>query len=115
VPLPGAIGLEAAGRRIARRFPELDSFIRSHLLHLYGSLAEDVLAPASTDPALLELIHPDSADVVAQIGYARDQEWAVRVEDVVWRRTTVGYRGHADVAGARVAESLGYSEEALLP
>ena len=115
LPLPGAIGLEAAGRRIARGFPELDSFIRSHLLHLYGSLAEDVLAPASTDPALLELIHPDSADVLAQIGYARDQEWAVRVEDVVWRRTTVGYRGHADAAAVRVAERLGYSDGALLP
>jgi glycerol-3-phosphate dehydrogenase len=113
VPLPGAHGLEVAGSRIARRFPELDPTIRSHLLHLYGSLAEEVLAPATTEPALLEMIHPGSADVLAQIGYAREREWAVRVEDVVWRRTTVGYRGLADAATARVADSLGYSDDAL--
>jgi len=107
LPLPGAQGLEAAGRRIARRFPELDPVTRSHLLHLYGSLAEEVLAPAMTEPALLEPIHRGSADVLAQVGYAREQEWAVRVEDVLWRRTTVGYRGLANAAAARVAEALG--------
>jgi glycerol-3-phosphate dehydrogenase len=115
LPLPGAVGLDAAGLRIARRFPELDSFIRSHLLHLYGSLAEEVLAPAATDPELLEMIHAGSADVLAQIGYAREREWAVRVEDVVWRRTTVGYRGLADAATPRIAEHLGASEDAISP
>ena len=84
-PLPGAHGLEEAGRGIARDFPELDPATRSHLLHLYGSLAEDVLAPASDDAALLEPIHPDAPDVLAQIGYAGEQEWAVSVDDVVWR------------------------------
>jgi glycerol-3-phosphate dehydrogenase len=46
--------------------------------------------------------------VLAQIGYAGEQEWAVRVEDVLWRRTTLGYRGLADAAAAQVAEALGY-------
>ncbi len=105
-PLPGAHGLEEAGRGIARHFPELDPATRSHLLHLYGSLAEDVLAPASDDAALLEPIHPDAPDVLAQIGYAGEQEWAVSVDDVVWRRTTLGHRGLADAASARVAEWL---------
>jgi glycerol-3-phosphate dehydrogenase len=112
-PLPGAGGLEDAGRRIARRFPELDPVTRSHLLHLHGSLAEEVLAPALREPSLLEPIHPDAPDVLAQVGYAGEQEWAVRVEDVVWRRTTLGYRGLADAAAARVAAGLGYPEEAV--
>ena len=102
-PLPGARGLDAAGVRIARRFPDLDPATRSHVLHLYGSLAEEML-----EPSLLEPIHPDAPDVVAQIVYAGEHEWAVRVEDVVWRRTTLGYRGLADAAAAQVAEALGY-------
>ena len=107
-PLPGARGLEGAGMRIAHRFPDLDPATRSHVLHLYGSLAEEMLEPALLEPSLLEPIHPDAPDVLAQIEYAGEQEWAVRVEDVLWRRTTLGYRGLADAAAAQVAEALGY-------
>ena len=87
LPLPGAGDLEDVGGRIAHGFPELDPATRSHLLHLYGSLAEEMLAPALLEPSLLEPIHPDAPDVLAQIAYADEQEWAVSVEDVVWRRT----------------------------
>jgi glycerol-3-phosphate dehydrogenase len=107
-PLPGAIGLDDAGARIARHFPELDSATRSHVLHLYGSLAEEMLAPALLEPSLLEPIHPDAPDLLAQIAYAAGHEWAAHVEDVVWRRTTLGYRGLADATAAQVAEALGY-------
>lgn len=96
-PLPGARGLEGAGLRLARSFPDLDPATRSHLLHLYGSLADEVLAPAADEPSLLEPIHPSAPDVLAQVGYATEREWAVRPEDIVWRRTTLGYRGLADV------------------
>jgi glycerol-3-phosphate dehydrogenase len=67
-----------------------------------------MLEPALLEPRLLEPIHPDAPDVLAQIGYAGEQEWAVRVEDVLWRRTTLGYRGLADAAAPQVAEALGY-------
>jgi glycerol-3-phosphate dehydrogenase len=110
-PLPGAAGLEGAGRRIARRFPELDPATRSHVLHLYGNLAEELLAPALHEPSLLEPIHAGAPDVLAQIGYAAEQEWAVSVEDVLWRRTTLGHRGLAEAATARVAERLGSAEK----
>ena len=113
LPLPGAVGLEDAGRRIAQRFPELDPATRSHLLHLYGSLAEEVLEPALHEPSLLEPIHPDAPDVLAQIAYAGEEEWAVSVDDVVWRRTTLGHRGLAEAAAARVEDGLGYPEEAV--
>jgi glycerol-3-phosphate dehydrogenase len=106
-PLPGARGLDDAGARIARRFPELDPATRSHVLHLYGSLAEEMLAPALLEPSLLEPIHPDAPDVLAQIEYAQRHEWAVSAEDVVWRRTTLGHRGLADAVAERVAENLG--------
>jgi len=82
-PLPGATGLE----RIA--WPgELDRTTRNHLLHLYGSLAVDVLAPAADDPSLLEPLVPGRPDLRAQDAYARAHEWALTDEDVIRRRTT---------------------------
>jgi glycerol-3-phosphate dehydrogenase len=82
-PLPGATGLD----RIA--WPvELDSATRNHLLHLYGSLAVDVLAPAVDDPSLLEQLVPGRPDLRAQELYARAREWAQTDEDVLRRRTT---------------------------
>jgi glycerol-3-phosphate dehydrogenase len=82
-PLPGATGLE----RIA--WPaELDRTTRNHLLHLYGSLAVDVLAPAADDPSLLEPLVSGRPDLRAQAAYAREHEWALTDEDVLRRRTT---------------------------
>jgi glycerol-3-phosphate dehydrogenase len=41
-------------------------------------------------------LHPDGPDIVAQVVYAHDFEWARRPEDVIKRRTTVALRGLAD-------------------
>jgi glycerol-3-phosphate dehydrogenase len=82
-PLPGATGLD----RIA--WPdELDTRTRNHLLHLYGSLALEVLAPVAADPSLLEPLVPGRPDLRAQELYARTHEWARTDEDVLRRRTT---------------------------
>jgi len=82
-PLPGAAGLD----RI--QWPmELDARTRSHLLHLYGSLAVDVLEPALEDPSLLEPLVPGRPDLRAQDLYARTHEWAISDDDVLRRRTT---------------------------
>jgi glycerol-3-phosphate dehydrogenase len=82
-PLPGATGLE----RIA--WPvDLDTPTRNHLLHLYGSLAPEVLAPALDDPSLLEPLVPGRPDLRAEALYARTHEWARTDEDVLRRRTT---------------------------
>ncbi|MHB8469724.1 MAG: glycerol-3-phosphate dehydrogenase/oxidase [Gaiellaceae bacterium] len=89
-PLPGARGLD----RIA--WPvELDAATRNHLLHLYGSLAADVLAPAVDDPSLLEPLVAGRPDVRAQDRYAREREWAITAEDVARRRTTAWLAGGA--------------------
>lgn len=82
-PLPGATGLETIG------WPdELDGATRAHLLHLYGSLAAEMLAPAASDPSLLEPLVEGRPDVRAQDLYARTCEWALTDEDVLRRRTT---------------------------
>jgi glycerol-3-phosphate dehydrogenase len=91
-PLPGALGLA----RIA--WPvEVEPALRNHLLHLYGSLAVEVLAPALEDPSLLEPLVPGRPDLRAQELYARSHEWALTDEDVLRRRTTswlAGSRTH---------------------
>jgi glycerol-3-phosphate dehydrogenase len=82
-PLPGATGLD----RIA--WPDgLETPTRNHLLHLYGSLAPEVLAPALADPSLLEPLVAGRPDLRAQDVYARTHEWARTDEDVLRRRTT---------------------------
>ena len=87
-PLPGATGLSSL------RWPvELDAPTRSHLLHLYGSLAPEVLAPAVDDPSLLDPIVPGRPDLRAQERYAYAYEFARTTEDVVRRRTTVWVSG----------------------
>jgi glycerol-3-phosphate dehydrogenase len=93
VPLPGAADLAEAGVRLARAHPELEPATRSHLAHLYGSLAEEVLAEAAESPALLERLNPDGPDIAAQAVYARRREWACTPDDILRRRTTLGLRG----------------------
>jgi glycerol-3-phosphate dehydrogenase len=82
-PLPGAAGLDRVPWPV-----ELDAPTRAHLLHLYGSLAVEVLAPALEDASLLEPLVPGRPDLRAQELYARTHEWARSDEDVRRRRTT---------------------------
>jgi glycerol-3-phosphate dehydrogenase len=82
-PLPGATGLDSIS------WPaDLDVRTRAHLLHLYGSLAEEVLAPTAEDPSLLQPLVQGRRDLRAQELYAREREWALTDEDVLRRRTT---------------------------
>jgi glycerol-3-phosphate dehydrogenase len=91
-PLPGARGLSSIDWPV-----ELEPSTRSHLLHLYGSLAPEVLAPAVDEPSLLEPIVPGRPDLRAQDRYARQREWARTDEDVRRRRTTVWLAGEQPV------------------
>lgn len=116
-PLPGAASPVFEGERLARRHPDLPRAVVAQLVHLYGSLAEDVLAPAAARPELLEPIHPSGPDLVAQVVYAAREEWARSADDVLRRRTTVAYRGgdtaevRARVESILAAESAGPRSE----
>ena len=100
-PLPGAEGL--GGEQLPF---EVDEQVRAHLLHLYGSRAAAVLAPAADDPLLLERLHPDGPDIAAQALHAVEHEWATTVDDVLRRRTTVALRGLADEAARARVEAI---------
>jgi glycerol-3-phosphate dehydrogenase len=70
-----------------------------HLTHLYG---DEV--PLILDTGLLDRIHPRGTDVWGQVVHAIDQEWAITVDDVVRRRTTLEIRGQAT---PEVREAIG--------
>jgi glycerol-3-phosphate dehydrogenase len=101
-PLPGAADLRAAAERIAASHPQLEPQARLHLAHLYGFLAEEVLAGTEEDPSLLQPLHPDAPDIAAQVVYARTREWACTAEDVFRRRTTLALRGLAPADAERL-------------
>ena len=102
-PLPGATG------HSQQSWPaELEPDVRQHLSHLYGSLATEVLAPTTLEPALLERVHPAGPDIAAQVRYAATHEWACSAEDVLRRRTTLFHRGlENEETVSRVAALLG--------
>jgi len=70
--------------------------LRSHLLHLYGSLAGEVLAPAVEDPSLLEPIAPGGPDIRAQ-DCTRGRTVARTDEDVLRRGRRSSCAGSAGV------------------
>ena len=106
-PLPGAAGLDRITLPV-----EVEPALRSHLRQLYGSLSAEVLAPTLDDPSLLEPLSPGAPDIAAQALYAARSEWALGVEDVVRRRTTLALRGRGgEAVTARVEALLGAQRE----
>ncbi len=79
-PLPGAADPESVAGALRRERPELDDAVVDSFARTYGSFAVDVLA-LDADP------------VAAQARYAFEHEWAVSVDDVLRRRTTLALRG----------------------
>ncbi|WP_214323978.1 glycerol-3-phosphate dehydrogenase/oxidase [Nonomuraea sediminis] len=96
MPLPGLASPDAVALRLwSDREPghRMDPLVARHLAAHYGSIALDLARLIRDDPALGERIHPDGPDIWAQVVYARDHEWAVTVDDVARRRTTLTVRG----------------------
>jgi len=96
VPLPGLASPDAVAMRLwTDRDPgaRMDPLIARHLASHYGSTAFDLARLIREAPALGERIHPGGPDIWAQVVHARDHEWAVTVDDVVRRRTTLTVRG----------------------
>jgi len=99
--LPGAPAPDAAAVVSRRR---VDPETIAHLTHLYGTDVLRLLAYADSEPNALERMHPDGPDVWAQAFFAVDEEWALTVEDITLRRTTLAVRG---LAGEGVCRDLG--------
>ena len=79
-----------------------------HLVHHYGTEIDAVVAGAAGDDRLLTPLSPDRESVGAEIRFAVDEEMAVTLSDVVFRRTGLGTLGDPGVEClSRCAEIMG--------
>lgn len=87
-PLPGASPL-------CRRdsYSRLETPIMDHLFHLYGAESARLLECSTEHHDALEQITPGAPDLWAQVYHAISEEWAVKAEDIIYRRTSLGLRG----------------------
>lgn len=74
----------------------------ARLVRRYGTLAPEVLALAETDPSLAEPVAPGVPTIGAELAHAVAHEGALTVEDLLQRRTRIGFVD-ADVAAATPA------------
>ncbi len=76
----------------------------AHLLNRYGSLIDEVLAPAAENKELLKPISKELDYIAAEIVYAATHEGARSVDDVLSRRTRIAFE--AKDQGLGVAEKV---------
>jgi glycerol-3-phosphate dehydrogenase len=119
IPLVGAVGLEALGRRatvVARTFGWSGQMV-DHLLHRYGSLLGDLVDAIADRPDLARPLEHAPAYLRAEIAYAATHEGVLHLEDVMLHRTRLNYemrdRGLAALPeiAALVGEILGWGPE----
>ena len=100
----------AAQREEHGDLPSID-----HLAHMYGTRLSNMLAEADNRPELRAPIG-GAGDIGAQIVFAVREEMALRLSDVVMRRTCMGQIGAPsqaalETASRLMARELGWSEE----
>lgn len=99
-PLPGARGAVPAGH----------TGVMSHLYELYGSRASQVMAIASSAPALELPLSPRYPDIAAQVVFGVRSEHCVRLSDFIRRRTLLGASTDQGWDAARPAAAVMASE-----
>ncbi len=120
IPLVGAVGLEALGRRatVVARTYGWNGHMVDHLLHRYGSLLGDLVDAIAARPDLARPLEHAPAYLRAEIVYAATHEGVLHLEDVMLHRTRLNYemrdRGLAALPeiAALVGEVLGLGRAA---
>jgi glycerol-3-phosphate dehydrogenase len=120
IPLVGADGYHALANQVESLAADLGlpRWRYEHLLHRYGAMLDEVLAPATEDPGLLEPIPGAGMYLLAEVHYAATHEGALHLDDVLTRRTRISietrHRGvDSAPAVARVlSAALGWDEGA---
>lgn len=103
----------AFAAEMERRMP---GAVGRRLAFLYGTNAERILALGREAPDLLERVAESDAVLRAEVAYAVREEMAVRLADVVLRRTDLGSAGHPGRAALEecaglMAKELGWTKE----
>ncbi|MDP8222680.1 MAG: glycerol-3-phosphate dehydrogenase/oxidase [Candidatus Lernaella stagnicola] len=115
-PLPGGAirrwhEFMAEGRR---RYPKLGEEMLQRLSLVYGTMREEVIGRMNENGlgAVVDSRHPLPAAVIVQ---AAEREMAMTLEDILWRRTTLGNTGQLSeeavtTAGKIAGAVLGWSK-----
>lgn len=92
VPLPGGAfdGQEALFNNLSQQYPWLPSTIARRYVRQYGLLCHKFLDEKQSINAMGENFGADLYQ--AEVDYLIEHEWAMTLEDVIWRRTKQGLR-----------------------
>jgi glycerol-3-phosphate dehydrogenase len=110
LPLPGApvgktvSGLVADARQMHGGLVGGD--VLEHLVRSYGTRFEQILAYRSKLADWKTLVAPPAPVVVAQLAHAVEEEMAMCVDDLLYRRTELGPRGLITEAARRIATEV---------
>ncbi len=116
-PLPGGQShdiKELFSRGVRRGFPEP---VVAHLVGQYGAEAQAVYDLIEEWPELREPLHPNHPAVGAQVVHAVRQEYARRLDDVLFRRLSLAHEtsdggiGATQQAALLMGRELGWDEE----
>ncbi len=92
--LPGgdfpAAGYEAEVGKLAALYPFLEASLIRRLVRLYGTRARNLLGDASAVADLGKCFGSDLYEI--EVKYLMKEEWALRPDDVLWRRTKRGLK-----------------------
>ncbi|GAB4100448.1 glycerol-3-phosphate dehydrogenase [Sinomonas halotolerans] len=107
LPLPGAGG-DAAAARTHLLGLGLSAQSADRLLALYGTRALDVVQEAAEDPGLLQVLHPGTGAIAAELVFAVRHEFAQTLTDVLARRMLLAFEpDHGSPVAAEAAAVLG--------
>ena len=89
-----------------------------HLITRYAENAPSIVTIMAAEPESAAPLSPDTATLGAEVLYVIRQEAALRLSDIVLRRTTVGAAGHPGAAtlqacAAIAARELGWSTDRI--
>jgi glycerol-3-phosphate dehydrogenase len=103
----GAEGYSVLINKIPKLAKEygLDEETIRHLLDRYGSLFDELLAPAKDDPSLLEPLIEGLPYIKAEARYAITHELALSIDDLLSRRTRIAFE--ASDSGLSITTYLG--------
>ncbi|MDN5795367.1 MAG: glycerol-3-phosphate dehydrogenase/oxidase [Intrasporangium sp.] len=121
IPLLGAEGYPALLNRLERiaEREQLPVWRVTHLVERYGTLVDQVLRLADSDPALLQPLPGAEEYLRAEIAYGATHEGALHLDDLLTRRTRISIespsRGvdSARASAQLVAPILGWDEARL--
>jgi glycerol-3-phosphate dehydrogenase len=100
-PLPGgdlAPSFEDFLHTLMRRYPQHRRALLERWARAYGSRVTQLLDESDSGNVLGREVAPDLYE--AELRYLVAREWAVTADDVLWRRSKLGLRLHADAVRA---------------